>query len=46
MTWPRLAPRARISASSRVRCATMMENVLRMRKMPTNSATPAKPIRK
>ena len=43
--WRRLAPIARISASSRVRCATMIENVLRIRKMPTNSATPAKPSR-
>src|SRR6266545_3286101 len=41
----RLAPIARMSASSRVRCATMIENVLRIRKMPTNSATAAKPSR-
>ena len=40
-----LAPMARISASSRVRCATMIENVLRIRKMPTSSATAAKPSR-
>ena len=33
ITWPRLAPIARISASSRVRCATMIENVLRIRKI-------------
>ena len=39
----RLPPMARISANSRVRCATMIENVLRIRKTPTNSATPAKP---
>ena len=45
ITCRRLAPIARISASSRVRCATMIENVLRIRKMPTNSATPAKPSR-
>nr|BFE71116.1 hypothetical protein GCM10020092_044170 [Actinoplanes digitatis] len=45
MTWRRLAPIARISASSRVRCATMIEKVLRIRKTPTNRATPAKPSR-
>ena len=41
----RLAPTARIRASSLVRCAMMIENVLRIRKTPTNSATPAKPSR-
>jgi hypothetical protein len=41
--WRRLAPSARISASSRVRCATMIEKVFRIRNTPTNSATPAKP---
>ena len=43
--WRRLPPIARSSASSFVRCATMIENVFRIRKMPTNSATPAKPRR-
>jgi hypothetical protein len=43
--WRLLPPSARMSASSRVRCATMIENVLRIRKIPTNSATPAKPSR-
>ncbi len=37
ITWRRLAPRVRNSASSRVRCATMIENVLKMRNAPTNS---------
>src|SRR6266704_4570264 len=40
-TWRRLAPRQRSRASSRVRCATMIEKVLKIRKAPTNSATPA-----
>jgi hypothetical protein len=44
-TWRRLAPRQRSRASSRVRWATMMAKVLKMRKAPTNSATPAKPSR-
>ena len=37
-TWRRLAPTMRRSASSRVRCPTMMENVFKMVKPPTNSA--------
>lgn len=41
----RPAPMARMSASSRVRCATMIENVLRIRNVPTSSATAAKPSR-
>ncbi len=45
MTCRRLAPIARIRASSRVRWATMIEKVLRIRNTPTNSATPAKPSR-
>ena len=45
ITWPRLAPMARNRASSRVRCATMIENVFRIRNVPTNRATPAKPNR-
>ena len=36
------APSARSRASSRVRCATMIENVLKMMNEPTNSATNAK----
>ena len=42
MTCPRLAPIARSSAISRVRCATMIENVLKMMNAPTNSAMNAK----
>ena len=41
-TWPRLAPSARRSASSRVRWAVMIENVLKMMNAPTNSAMNAK----
>ena len=37
-TCPRLAPTARSSASSRVRWATSIEKVLKMRKIATNSA--------
>ena len=37
-----LAPSARNSANSRVRCATMMANVLKMMNAPTNSETKAK----
>ena len=36
------APSARSSASSRLRCATRIENVLTIRKAPTTSAMPAK----
>ena len=42
ITWARVAPSARNSASSRVRCATRMLNVLMMRKLPTNSEMNAK----
>ncbi len=38
MTCRRLAPTARSSAISLVRCATMIENVLKMMNAPTNSA--------
>ena len=38
----REAPSVRRSANSRVRCATVTENVLKIRKAPTSSATPAK----
>ncbi len=41
-TWRRLAPTMRNSASSRVRWPTMMENVFKMVKPPTNSAMKAK----
>src|SRR4051812_30370080 len=44
-TWRRLAPSARKSASSRVRCDTTMLNMLKMMNAPTNSATNPK-IRK
>ena len=37
-----VAPRARSNPSSRVRWATMIENVLKMMNVPTNSAIPAK----
>jgi len=37
---------ARSNASSRVRWATVIEKVLIMMKIPTNSAIPAKPSRK
>ena len=37
------APTARSSAISRARCATTIENVLKMRKPPTSSATTANP---
>ena len=45
VTCPRLAPRARIRASSLVRWATSIENVLKIRKAPTNSEMPAKTSR-
>ena len=41
-TCRRLAPTTRSSASSRVRWPTVMENVLKIVKPPTNSAMPAK----
>ena len=44
-TCRRLAPSARKSASSRLRCVTTMLNVLKMMNAPTNSATNPK-IRK
>jgi hypothetical protein len=42
MTCRPLAPSARNSASSRVRCATMIAKVLKMMKAPTNNDTNAK----
>ena len=41
VTWRRVAPTARSSASSLVRWATSIVKVLTIRKMPTNSAIPA-----
>ena len=38
ITWPRLAPTARSRASSRSRCATVIENVLKMTNAATNNA--------
>ncbi len=37
--WPRVAPSVRSMPSSRMRCATVIENVLKIRKLPTSSAT-------
>ena len=45
-TCRRDAPRVRSVASSRVRCATVIESVLKMTNAPTNSETPPKPSRK
>ena len=39
--WRRVAPSARSSANSRVRCATVIEKVLKMMNAPTSSAAPA-----
>jgi hypothetical protein len=39
-TCPRVAPSARSSANSRRRCATVIENVLKMMNAPTSSAAP------
>ncbi len=38
----RLAPSVRSSAISRMRCATVMENMLKIRNAPTSTATPPK----
>ena len=46
VTWRLLAPRARSSASSRLRWATRIEKVLTMRKPPTTREMPAKISRK
>ena len=45
-TWRCPAPMARSSASSRLRCATTIENVLKMMKEPTSRATTPKISRK
>jgi hypothetical protein len=42
---PTSGTKSRIRASSFVRCATMIEKVLRIRNTPTNRATPANPSR-
>ncbi len=44
--WRREAPIVRMVANSRVRCATVIESVLKMTKAPTKSAMPAKASRK
>ena len=44
-TWRREAPSVRRVASSRVRCATVIDSVLKITKEPTNRATPPKPSR-
>ena len=41
-SWRRLAPSVRSIANSRVRWATVIENVLKIRKAATNSDTPEK----
>ena len=38
--WPRVAPSARSIANSRVRCATVIEKVLKMMNAPTSTAAP------
>ena len=43
LIWTRSAPMARIRPISRVRWATSIEKVLKIRKMPTRKAIPAKP---
>ncbi len=43
LIWPRSEPMARIRPISRVRWATSIEKVLKMRKMPTRNAMPANP---
>ena len=45
ITWRRVAPRARSSASSRLRWATRMVKVFQMMKEPTNTAIAAKTSR-
>ena len=45
-TWRREPPSVRNVASSRGRCATVIDSVLKMTNAPTKSATPPKPSRK
>ena len=46
MTCLREAPSVRKVANSRVRCATVIESVLKITNAPTNSAMAPKPSRK
>ena len=41
MTWRRVAPAARSRPTSRIRSATVIDSVLKMRNAPANSATAA-----
>ena len=45
-TWRRDAPIVRSVANSRVRCATVIESVLKITNAPTKSAMPANESRK
>ena len=45
-TWRLVAPSVRSVASSRVRCAIVIDSVLAITKLPTNNAIPAKASRK
>ena len=45
-TWLRIAPSVRSVASSRVRCAIVIDSVFAITKLPTNSATPPNASRK
>ena len=45
-TWRRLAPSVRIVASSRVRCAIVIESEFAITKLPTKSAIPPNASRK
>ena len=45
-TWRRDAPTVRSVANSRVRCATVIDSVLKITNAPTNRAMPAKVSRK
>ncbi len=45
-TWRRVAPSVRSVASSRVRCAIVIDRVLAITKLPTNSAIPPNASRK
>ena len=44
-TWRRVAPSERSMANSRMRCATVIENALKMMNAPTITATPPKASR-
>ena len=45
-TWPRVAPRVRSVANSRVRCAIVIESEFAITKLPTKSAMPPNASRK